>query len=91
MPTFWLSFAPETGPGRVILVDAATATGAHQKALRLGMSREGDEVLILEIPPDAPEHSLPRDRELTEAEIRGVGALPIDEARDQGLRCGKTE
>lgn len=86
MTTFWLSFAPETGPGRVILVDAATKTRAHLKALALGMSREGDEVLILEIPPDAPEHALPRDRELTEAEIRECGALPIDEAREQGLR-----
>lgn len=85
MKTFWLSYAGDEPPARVMLVDAATPELAHLRATLLGMSRKGDEVLILEIPPDADEHRLPRDRELTEAEIRGVGALPLDEAREQGL------
>jgi hypothetical protein len=85
--TFWLSYAPPPPErGRVMLVDAATPALAHLKATVLGMSREGDQVLILEIPPDTREYQLPRDRELTEAEIRGVGALPLDEAREQGLK-----
>lgn len=86
MKTFWLSYAPPSPErGRVMLVDAPTPELAHLRATVLGMSHEGDEVLILEIPPGTDEHRLPRNRELTEAEIRGVGALPMDEARDQGL------
>lgn len=83
MKTYWLSFAPEAGPGRVMLVDADSKAAAHQKALRLGMNREGDEVLIIEIPPEEAEHRLPRDRELTEAELRGVEATSLGEELDR--------
>lgn len=84
LKTFWLSFAAEDGTGRVVLVDAVSA----QEASAAGVlwAKPGDELLVLEIPPETEEFGLPRDRELTEEEIRGVGALQIDVAREQGLR-----
>lgn len=83
MKTYWLSFAGEEPPGRVVIVDAESA----QEAAGAGAlwARPGDELLVLEVGEGSAELSLPRNRELTEKEIRGVGALQIDEAREQGL------
>lgn len=83
MKTFWVSLAPEAGAARVVLVDAESAQEAS--AASALWAKPGDQTLVLEIPPDEPEFRLARNRELTEAEIRSVGALPIDEAREQGL------
>lgn len=84
MKTFWLSFAADEGRGgRVVLVDAESAREAADASFL--WVQAGDETLVLEIPPGVPEFRLPRNRVLTEEEIRGVGALQIDEAREQGL------
>jgi hypothetical protein len=83
MKTYWLSFAPEEGRARVMVVDATGKRQAYERAVRLGMSREGDEVLIIEIPPEEEEHRLPRDRELTEADLRGVGAVLLGDEIDR--------
>ena len=72
MKTFWLSFAPEAGPGKVILVDAETTQEAHAAAHGLGAYSPGDETLIFEIPEGTDEHRLPRNRVLTLDEILGM-------------------
>jgi hypothetical protein len=75
MPVFWLSFAPETGPGRVFVLDAADEVVARVKAHSMKLYRPGDQLLIiLHIPDDWPEAQLPRNRELTEAELASVEA-----------------
>jgi hypothetical protein len=84
MKTFWLSFAAEDGSGRVVLVDAESAQEAS--AAGAVWAKPGDELLVIEIPPETEEFGLPRDRELTEEEIRGVGAVQMDVAAEQGLR-----
>lgn len=84
MRTFWLSFAADEGRGgRVVLVDAESSREAADASFR--WVQAGDETLILEIPPEMPEFRLPRNRVLTEAEIAGVGAMQLGEAREQGL------
>lgn len=83
LKTFWLSFAAEDGTGRVVLVDAASAQEAADASSL--WAKAGDETLVVEIPPETSEFTLPRNRVLTEEEIRGVGALQIGEAREQGL------
>lgn len=74
MPTFWLSFATRTPPARVCLIDALSFPAAHRKAHELGLNVPGSEVLGFEIPPDALEFALPRDRHLTAQELASVGA-----------------
>lgn len=82
MTTFWLSFAPERGPGRVILVDAETTAEAHRVAHVLGAYKSGDETLIFEIPEGCDEHALPRNEVLSlddVRQVRGVTLREIDE------------
>ena len=76
MPTFWLSFAPpvDHGPGRVAMIDADSERDASLKAHILGLVNRGDETLILEMPEDAEELALPRNRILTVEELKSVGA-----------------
>lgn len=83
MKTYWLSFAPKAGPTRVVLVDAENQWTARSRGHRMGFYRDGDQVLIIEIPPEEAEHRLPRDRELTEAELRGVEATSLGEEIDR--------
>ncbi len=74
MATYWLSFAPESGPSRVVLLDGADEVVVRVKAHKMKLYRPGDQLLILEIPPGKPELDLPRNRELTESELASVGA-----------------
>lgn len=84
LKTFWLSLAADDGrSSRVVLVDAESAQEAADAGLL--WAKAGDETLVLEIPSVCVEFTLPRNRELTEEEIAGVGALKIDDAREQGL------
>ena len=80
MAVFWLSFAPETGPSRVFLLDAADEVVARVKAHSMKLYRPGDQLLILPIPDDWPEAALPRDRELTEEELESVEAENLGSA-----------
>lgn len=78
MPTYWLSFAPESGPARVYLLDGADEVVARVKAHAQKLYRPGDELLIFEIPADARElDGVPRGRELTEAELALVDAQKL--------------
>ena len=77
MNTYWLSFAPQSGPARVFLIDATDKIAAHQRIVQMGLLREGDETLILLIPEHMGEHALPRNRELTEGELQSVGAIKL--------------
>lgn len=83
MKTFWISMAPPSGKGRTVLVDAENSHLANLKAHQLGLYRPGDESYIIEIPPDAIEYSLPRDRVCTEEELRAVGAGTLGELEQQ--------
>jgi hypothetical protein len=74
MPMYWLSMAPEDGPGRVAIVDAGSPAEAHQRALALRLPLPGDEILILMTPDGEPGRALPRDRILTQEELDSVGA-----------------
>lgn len=73
MKTFWCSMAPETGPARVVLVDAESEGEAAR--LQARFVRPGDETLLFEIPPEEPEYQLPRGRVLVDDELRAVGAV----------------
>ena len=59
MAVFWLSFASETGPARVVLLDAADEILARVKAHSMKLCRPGDQLLILPIPDDWPEAQPP--------------------------------
>ncbi len=74
MPTYWLSFAPQSGPARVYLLDAQDEIVARVKAHAQKLYRPGDELLIFQIPETAEELALPRNRQLTEDELESVGA-----------------
>lgn len=79
MKTFWISMAPPKGKGRTVLVDAKDAKDANLKVHLLGLYRKGDEFYIVEIPPTELEYTLPRDRLVTDEELRGVGAVTLGE------------
>ncbi len=81
MKTFWVSMA-SNGKGRLVLVDAEDAMAANQKVHQLGFYRQGDEFYIVEIPPTELEHTLPRERLITDEELRGVGAVTLGELED---------
>lgn len=88
MKTFWLSFAPEKGPSRVVLLDGADEVVARVKAHTMKLYRPGDQLLILEIPDDWPEAlTLPRNRELTEEELAGVEAETLMAAGERERPC----
>jgi hypothetical protein len=82
MKTFWLSFAPEAGPGKVILIDAEYAQEAHAAAHAFGAYSPGDETLIFEIPEGTDEHQLPRNRVLTLDEARAAGAKTLGDVHE---------
>ncbi len=82
MATYWLSFAPESGPGRVAIVDAESKKLANEKAHRLGLVLPGDESLIIEIPSHEPEWALPRNRILMPDELGAVDAESTDGLTD---------
>jgi hypothetical protein len=80
MKTFWISMGkPHGGKGRVALVDAETAHLARARGHQLGLYEQGDEFYIVEIPPTELEWTLPRDRIVTEEELRAVGACTVGE------------
>lgn len=74
--------APESGPGRVAIVDAATKRHAHHKAIDLKLKRHGDQVLAIKIPDGEPELSLPRDRILRPEELEAIGAESLNGVPD---------
>lgn len=73
MKTFWISFAGAEST-RVCLLDAPDEIVARVQAHARKLYRPGDQLLILEIPPDMAEHALPRNRWLTEDELKSVEA-----------------
>lgn len=77
MPTYWLSFAPVSGPARVILLDATCFERAHLLAHQLGFYRNGDQVWGCEVPETEAEYQLPRGRQLTQEELDGVNAAKL--------------
>lgn len=80
MKTYWISMAPtKGGKARTVLVDAPDPKAANLRVHRLGLYQSGDEFYIIPIPPGEREHSLPRDRLLTEDELRSVGAVTLGE------------
>jgi hypothetical protein len=85
MKTFWCSMAPETGPARVVLVDAESEeqAGLHQARF----VKPGDETLIIEIPPEELEYRLPRNRVLSDDELRDVGAILLADCDPGRGRC----
>lgn len=72
MKTYWVSMAAEDGTARVVLLDAIGEGFARLKLHRDGFYRDGDQVLILELPESFPEHGLPRNRVLTPEELQSV-------------------
>lgn len=84
MKTFWVSMAPPEGAARVVLLDAEDGVVARVRMHAMKLYRKGDQVLILEIPPHMPEYELPRNRLLTEEELRSVDASTIGEEMDAG-------
>ena len=83
MKTYWVSMAPPEGKGRVVLVDAESVMEANSKVHRLGLYRQGDEFYIVEIPSTEVEHTLPRDRLITEDERLSVGACTLGDLEDE--------
>lgn len=78
MKTFWLSFCPEGGPGRVVLLDAEDEVVARLEAHLMKLYRPGDQLLIIEMTgAHADELALPRNRELTEEELASVQAVVL--------------
>ena len=78
MKTFWLSFVEADGKtARVYLLDATDEILARVEAHRRRLYRPGDQLLIIEVPPGEPEHGLPRDRWLTDEELRSVDAAKL--------------
>ena len=64
MKTWWVSMAPPTGEARVVLIDAIGEAFARLRMHQLRLYRDGDQVLILELPEHFPEAKLPRNRVL---------------------------
>lgn len=78
MKTFWLSFAEADGKtARVYLLDATDEILARVMAHQRKLYRPGDQLLIIEVPPTEAEHALPRNRWLTEEELRSVDAAKL--------------
>lgn len=73
MGIYWLSIAPERGKSRVVLTEAASAKEATDKCMRFVLP--GGETCVIEVPAEEPEAQLPRDRVLSDEELRGVGAV----------------
>ncbi len=71
---WWLSFAKDDGvTSYVCIVEAGSFLEAHFRATAAGIN-PGGEVLGFPIPDEADEAKLPRNRLLTEQELRAVGA-----------------
>jgi hypothetical protein len=77
MKTYWVSMAPPEGEARVVLVDAIGGAFARLKMHQLRLYRDGDQVLILELPEHVQEAKLPRDRVLTKEELESVDASTL--------------
>lgn len=76
---WWMSFAlDDNKTGYACIVEADTFIGAHRRTIELGIN-PGGELLGFPIPAGSEEESLPRDRLLTEDELRGAGAKRLYE------------
>lgn len=78
MKLWWLSFASETENLGVVITEAVDIVNAVRKCWLLGIN-PGGQVMSLEILPDSDEAKMPRDRLLSEKEIRAAGAEKIKE------------
>jgi hypothetical protein len=78
--------AQASGRARTVIVDAEDPKAANAKVHRLGLYRQGDEFYIVEIPPTELEYTLPRDRLVTDEELRAVGACTLGEL-DQAMKA----
>lgn len=78
MPRYWLSFATDDENLGVVITDALDIMSALAKCNLLRIN-PGGELIGFAIPENEPEYDLPRDRILTEAEIKAAGAMKLFE------------